>query len=79
MCGVVHDVLAVFVFFVYPIMKDITLPYIAFWSSCYYDSIMHLYMYHHILYFAWEGQSDLVYCIFHTVLINCITVLYLPN
>ena len=30
----------------------------------------------HILYFVWEDQSDAVYHIFHTVLINCITVLY---
>ena len=29
-----------------------------------------------ILYFAWEDQSDAVYRIVHTVLINCITVLY---
>ena len=33
-----------------------------------------------ILYFVWEeDQSDAAYCIFHTVLISCITVLYLPN
>ena len=29
-----------------------------------------------ILYFAWEDQSDAAYRIVHTVLINCITVLY---
>ena len=27
-------------------------------------------------YFAWEDQSDATYCIVHTVLISCITVLY---
>jgi len=31
---------------------------------------------YYILYFAWEDQSDFGYCIFHTVLISCITVLY---
>ena len=30
----------------------------------------------YILYFAWEDQSDAAYRIIHTVLINCITVLY---
>ena len=30
----------------------------------------------HILHFAWEDQSDAAYHIVHTVLINCITVLY---
>ena len=29
-----------------------------------------------ILYFAWEDQSDATYHILHSVLINCITVLY---
>ena len=29
-----------------------------------------------ILYFVWEDQSNAAYCIVHTVLINCITVLY---
>ena len=29
-----------------------------------------------VLYFAWEDQSDAMYRILHTVLINCITVLY---
>ena len=29
-----------------------------------------------ILYFVWEDQSDVAYRILHTVLINCITVLY---
>ena len=29
-----------------------------------------------IFYFAWEDQSDATYRILHTVLINCITVLY---
>ena len=33
-------------------------------------------IYHDILYFAREDQSDAAYCIVHTVLINCITVLY---
>jgi len=29
-----------------------------------------------ILYFVWEDQRDSAYCIFHTILIICITVLY---
>ena len=33
----------------------------------------HSALYCHILYFAWEDQSD---AIVHTVLISCITVLY---
>ena len=32
--------------------------------------------YLHMLYFAWEDQSNAAYRILHTVLINCITVLY---
>jgi len=28
------------------------------------------------LYFSWEDQRDSTYCIFHTILISCITVLY---
>ena len=32
--------------------------------------------YIHILYFAWEDQSDAAYCIFHTVLNSCITALH---
>ena len=31
-----------------------------------------------ILYFEWEDQSEKVYCIVHTVVINCMTVLYKP-
>ena len=31
-----------------------------------------------ILYFAWEDKSKKVCCIVHTVVINCITVLYEP-
>ena len=31
---------------------------------------------YNILYFVWEDQSDAAYRIVHTVLINCITVLY---
>ena len=33
-------------------------------------------VYFTILYFAWKDQSDAAYRILHTVLINCITVLY---
>ena len=33
-------------------------------------------VYMYILYFVWEDQSDAAYRIVHTVLINCITVLY---
>ena len=33
-------------------------------------------MQQNVLYFAWEDQSDVAYCIVHTVLISCITVLY---
>ena len=32
--------------------------------------------YIYMSYFAWEDQSDATYCIVHTVLISCITVLY---
>ena len=32
--------------------------------------------YYGILYFAWEDQSYATYCILHTVLISCITVLH---
>ena len=33
-------------------------------------------LFHPILYFTWEDQSDAVYRIVHTVLISCKTVLY---
>ena len=32
-----------------------------------------------MFYFVWEDQSNSTYCIFHTVLISCITVLYTAN
>ena len=31
-------------------------------------------LYVSVLYFAWEDQGDAIYCIFHTVLISCISV-----
>ena len=47
------------------------------WNSCYICYVrIHVTCMYCILYFAWEDQSDSVYHILHTVLINCITVLY---
>ena len=42
------------------------------------NSIYNIELYKNILYFAWEDQSEKVYCIAHKVVINCITVLYEP-
>jgi len=47
--------------------------------SCFMIKRVSTVFYTYIFHFAWEDQSDSAYCIFHTVLISCITVLYEPH